>query len=88
MSIKGAMIAGVVASLFSGGAALAKGKDGADKGGSDKQVKCMGVNECKGKAACNTADHGCAGENSCKGKGWIKISEKDCKAKKGTVLTD
>jgi hypothetical protein len=46
----------------------------------------MGINDCKGQAACNTADHACAGQNSCKGKGWIMVSKDDCAAKKGQVL--
>ncbi len=51
------------------------------------QVKCEGVNECKGKGACgNSKGASCAGTNECKGKGWILLSEKECKDKKGTVL--
>ena len=81
-SLKGAAIAGVVASLLAGGAAFAKDKDAA------KDVKCAGVNDCKGKGACHTADNGCAGQNGCQGKGWVKLSEKDCKAKNGTVVAE
>jgi len=45
--------------------------------------KCWGVNSCKGKAECATKDHSCAGMNACKGQGWIKLTEKDCKARSG-----
>ena len=50
------------------------------------QVKCSGINACKGKSACATATTACAGANSCKGKGWIKTSAKDCKTKGGKIL--
>ena len=50
------------------------------------QVRCQGVNECKGKGACGGPDSSCAGTNACKGKGWILLTEKECKEKKGTVL--
>ena len=49
------------------------------------QVRCGGVNDCKGKGECGGASHDCAGKNECKGKGWISASEADCKAKGGTV---
>ena len=83
MSTKGQLIAAAVASMFAQGVALAD-----DGKSTDKQVRCAGVNACKGQGQCNQADHGCAGVNTCKGKGWIKIAEKDCKAKKGTILPE
>lgn len=45
-------------------------------------VHCTGVNACKGKSDCKTADNACKGMNACKGKGFIEMSSKDC-AKKG-----
>jgi hypothetical protein len=83
MSTKGTVVAAMVAGLFASAPLLASAADKPAAGG---DVKCSGVNECKGKGACGGADHGCAGKNECKGKGWIKISDKDCKAKKGTVV--
>ena len=50
------------------------------------EVKCSGINSCKGTSACATATSACAGQNSCKGVGWIKASKADCDAKGGTVL--
>ena len=51
------------------------------------KVKCMGINECKGQAACDVPNgHSCAGQNECKGKGWILAPRADCDAKGGTVL--
>ncbi len=51
------------------------------------QVKCMGINACKGQAACSSpSSHSCAGQNECKGKGWVlSASSTDCTAKGGTV---
>jgi hypothetical protein len=50
-----------------------------------ENVKCSGINECKGKSECSGADHSCKGQNDCKGKGWVQASADDCSAKGGTV---
>jgi hypothetical protein len=50
-----------------------------------KDVKCYGVNSCKGKSKCKTANNACKGKNSCKGKGVMKMSEKRCAKKHGTT---
>lgn len=82
-SLKGALIATAVAGLFMAHGALA----GETEGGTDSNVKCLGVNECKGKSACGVpGKHGCHGENECKGKGWISLSKAECEKKGGTVL--
>jgi hypothetical protein len=82
MPLKGALIATAVASLFAAGVALASQHE---EGKAEAKVHCYGVNECKGKGMCGTAEHDCAGKNACKGKGWIPLSDKDCKAKGGQV---
>ena len=51
-----------------------------------EQVKCSGINECKGHASCGGADHSCKGQNECKGKGWVMASAEDCNAKGGSVV--
>ncbi len=81
-SIKGAVIATVVASLFAAKVAVAEQHDHGQTG---KKVHCEGVNECKGKGECGGAGHDCAGNNQCKGKGWISLSDAECKAKGGTA---
>lgn len=81
--IKGAVIATAVAGLFMARGALAQDTGGAK--GAAAKVKCEGVNECKGKGACDGAGHDCAGKNGCKGKGWVEMSAADCKTKGGTV---
>lgn len=55
----------------------------------DEQVKCFGINECKGESVCGVnkpelgIEHACAGENDCKGKGWIKVSRSTCETTEG-----
>jgi hypothetical protein len=82
-TLKGAVIASAVASLFAVGAyAQGDAKPAADKG-----VKCAGTNSCKGTGSCAGAEHGCAGKNSCKGTGWtFTKTEKDCTSKGGKVV--
>jgi hypothetical protein len=81
MSVKGTMVAAMVAGLFAGTAPLlvstahAAGK-----------VKCEGGNACKGKSACKTAASSCNGTNACKGKGWVETKdEAECKKLGGKV---
>jgi len=49
------------------------------------QVRCAGVNACKGQGACASAHNGCSGKNGCKRKGITMTSAADCKARHGTV---
>lgn len=46
--------------------------------------ECHGINSCKGQGACGGKDHSCAGQNACKGQGWLKMTEEECNAQKGT----
>jgi len=51
------------------------------------QVKCMGINACKGQSKCQTASNACAGHNSCKGMGWLlSPSKEECEAQGGKVI--
>src|SRR5688572_37578 len=58
----------------------------------DENVKCFGINSCKGESVCAVSkpdlgiEHSCAGENACEGKGWIKVTRSECEGKKGEVL--
>ncbi len=58
----------------------------AKAGKASADVRCEGINECKGKGACGGAHHDCAGNNECKGKGWVLVSATECKEKKGKVV--
>ena len=82
MTLKGKLIASAVAGLFSMMAAPAFAAEEKDT----DQVKCGGVNSCKGTGACGGAAHGGAGKNGCKGQGWVKSSRKECTDKGGKVL--
>jgi hypothetical protein len=78
MRAKGLLIASAAVTLIIGGAVTSRAADKA----SDDKVNCSGVNACKGKGGCATADHSCAGKNACKGKGVVEMSKEEC-AKKG-----
>lgn len=81
--------ASAAAALFIAGcsknADTATAQPTADADGSAK-VKCMGINECKGQGACDTATHDCAGKNECAGKGWIQVTRDECSDKGGTEV--
>ncbi len=42
------------------------------------QGKCFGINGCKGKGACKTAQNDCKGHNGCKGKGFLAMTDTEC----------
>ncbi len=83
-----------VAALFVGG--CSKGGESAEAASAASEaplepsadVKCLGINACKGQAQCGGAPggHACAGQNECKGKGWLKVSQAECQQKGGTAL--
>ena len=84
-TLKGALIAAAVAGLFAANATLA-----ADEGKTIKKesedVKCSGINACKGQGSCASAGHECAGKNGCKGQGCVKTSSaRACTDKGGKV---
>ncbi len=78
------------AAVFLSGCAKGGETGGADApavGGGETaaKVKCLGINECKGQAQCDTATHSCAGQNECKGKGWILVPQAECDSKGGSI---
>lgn len=81
MNPKTALIAGAAALLLATGAITARAEEKAG----DDQVRCAGINGCKGQGSCAGAHNACAGKNACKGQGIVKTSAADCKAKGGTV---
>ncbi len=82
-SITKLSLATAAAALFS--TAVVPAVHAADSGST--QVKCMGINACKGQSKCKTAQNACAGQNSCKGKGWLlSPSASECTAKGGKVI--
>ena len=89
--LTGITLASAAATLLLAGCASYGGSaktDTMEKKSSAKMadVKCSGINSCKGTSACATATSACAGQNSCKGQGWVKASKADCATKGGKVL--
>lgn len=77
---KGAAIAIAAAGMF----ALAPTVIAGESEGA-KDVKCYGVNSCKGKNDCKTADNSCKGQASCKGHGFLKMSKEACEKMDGKI---
>lgn len=80
----GLLIASAAAALVIAGTVAANASSHTEKQGGDK-VMCEGVNECKGKGTCATAQNSCAGENACKGKGALSMTKEECEKKGGKV---
>ena len=80
----GLVIASAAATLILAGVVGACATSHTEKAGGDK-VMCEGVNECKGKGSCATAQNSCAGENACKGKGALSTTKEECEKKGGKV---
>ncbi|MDB4974856.1 MAG: hypothetical protein JWN48_3197 [Myxococcaceae bacterium] len=76
---KAALVAAMAAGLMTSAIPLTSQASDSDK------VHCAGINSCKGKGACSSAEHACAGKNTCKGKGWVETTQKECAAKGGHV---
>ena len=82
MKAKNILLAGSVAALLlSGAVTIARADDSAGK------VPCMGVNDCKGKGSCKSAQNDCKGKNGCKGQGMMMMTPDDCTAKGGKMGT-
>jgi hypothetical protein len=78
----GATLATAAAAMFIAGAAMTGAPSVAHA-----DVKCAGINSCKGTGACAGASTSCAGHNACKGQGWVKAeTAEECTSKGGTVV--
>ena len=79
----GATLATAAAVLFIAGATIPTTSTPAKAA----EVKCAGINSCKGHSECATASSSCKGLNSCKGQGWLPTaSAEECTSKGGTVV--
>lgn len=78
----GLLLASTAAALFS----TANIAAAAEETAKSAEVKCMGINSCKGTSECATATNSCKGHNSCKGQGWVHATKEDCTAKGGKVV--
>ena len=77
--LSGAALATAAAGLFLAGAT---GTVSAAEAG---KIHCVGLNACKGKSECKTANNACKGQNECKGQGFVYMTPDACKAKGGTI---
>ena len=75
----GAALALVAASLFSTLPVQAAQETKA------AEVKCFGINGCKGQNDCMTAKNACKGQGTCKGKGFLKMTKAECNNAGGKV---
>ena len=83
MSTKGILIATAAATLFLSGAGLARADE---KMGGD-EVRCAGINACKGQGSCAGAGNSCQGKNACKGQGVVDTkSAEECTKQGGKVV--
>jgi len=80
---KGILIAAAAATLLASGAVRARAEE---KAGGDN-VKCVGINDCKGHGACAGAGNSCAGKNDCKGKGMLEVPKAECQKKGGKIIS-
>jgi uncharacterized membrane protein len=80
---KGILIAAAAATLLASGAVQARAED---KAGGDN-VKCVGINDCKGHGSCAGAGNSCAGKNDCKGKGVVEVPKAECQKKGGKIIS-
>lgn len=49
----------------------------------DYNVKCFGLNACKGTGSCKSIGNACKGHNACKGQGITMLPKSTCLAKGG-----
>jgi len=82
MNTGGLLLASAVAGLM-----MAAGVVGTAAAGEKEEVRCYGVNKCKGTGDCGGKGHSCAGENACKGQGYLKMDEDTCLKIQGGRLT-
>jgi len=76
MNAKSRSSATAVALLFIGGAIVhTHNRAGA------MQVRCFGINSCKGLTFCATPKNAYVGQNACKGRGWLRVSREECSAR-------
>ncbi len=80
MKSRAISLASAAAALFIAGASAPA--FAAEEGASEAKIKCEGMNECKGKGACSSANNSCAGKNACKGKGFEMKTPEECASAK------
>jgi hypothetical protein len=82
MTERTSQLAAAAASLF---LAAGVGVGLAAQAGAADEIKCEGVNSCKGSSACKTLFSSCAGHNECKGKGFLMLTPEECEKAKAEM---
>lgn len=77
-SVSGALLAVAAAGIFQVSAVQTTAA------ATSAKVRCIGVNACKGKSECKTAEAQ-KGQNACKGHGLLFLSEEQCKMRGGKI---
>ncbi|MBS0418078.1 MAG: MerC domain-containing protein [Proteobacteria bacterium] len=80
---KGAALAAAAAGVFYG---LYKSVDRFGQKAEAGAIACYGINTCRGRSACSTAQNACTGQNACKGRGWVNATPQQCAAQGGVPL--
>lgn len=73
----GMALAALAAGLLLSGTAVSAATDN-KMGPKEGEIKCGGINSCKGQTNCMSASNQCKGQNSCKGKGWLSMPKEKC----------
>lgn len=73
----GMALAAMAAGLLLSGATVSAATDN-KMGPKEGEIKCGGVNACKGQTSCMSASNECKGQNSCKGQGWLSMTKEKC----------
>lgn len=91
---KSVLLAIATASIFATAVAIAQDASQSQTAASQaatpadptQAVKCYGLNSCKGKSQCQTANNSCSGKNSCKGNGFMMVpTQQECLTKGGSL---
>lgn len=77
--LTGTVLATAAAALFvSGCASTSQPQASSGSAAQTAQVKCTGVNACKGRSSCKTSASSCKGLNACKGQGFVLMDADTC----------
>ncbi len=82
--LSGAALATAAAALFATTALIAAPAAQAE----EAIVKCHGVNACRERGNCGSADHKCKGQNACKGKSFVPVTKAICDQLGGVTRDD
>jgi len=78
----GTVLALAVAGLITTGCA----QTGGAYSGVGAQVRCIGLNACRGQSNCALGPNSCKGQNQCRGTGWLFSTQQYCIEKGGEAI--